>query len=289
MYKIKNLINNENVKTLDKKGGMRILEYVNDLSVTPDSAVTSYFSNKMNVRKRQVLIEINDNEYTVSAGAMQWTLGAVECESNVKGVGDLLSKAVKGAVTKESAVKPKYKGKGILMLEPTYRHVLLEDVSEWEGGMVLDDGMFLACDSTVNQEVVARSNLSSAIFGNEGLFNLKLVGNGIAALESLVPRDELVEIVLENDVLKVDGNFAVAWSGTLDFTVEKSTKTLIGSGLSGEGLVNVYRGSGKVLLAPINGQAMTQRTVSKAPDNETKATNNAAGAALNGILGMMNK
>jgi uncharacterized protein (AIM24 family) len=121
------------------------------------------------------------------------------------------------------------------------------------------------------------------------LFNLKLVGNGIAALESLVPRDELVEIVLENDVLKVDGNFAVAWSGTLDFTVEKSTKTLIGSGLSGEGLVNVYRGSGKVLLAPINGQAMTQRTVSKAPDNETKATNNAAGAALNGILGMMNK
>jgi uncharacterized protein (AIM24 family) len=291
MYKIKNLINNENVKTLDRKGGMRILEYVNDLSVTPDSAVTSYFSNKMNVRKRQVLIEINENEYTVSAGAMQWTLGAIECESDVKGVGDLLSKAVKGAVTKESAVKPKYKGKGILMLEPTYRHILLEDVSEWEGGMVLDDGMFLACDSTVNQEIVARSNISSAVFGNEGLFNLKLVGNGIAALESLVPRNELVEIVLENDVLKVDGNFAVAWSGTLNFTVEKSTKTLIGSGLSGEGLVNVYRGSGKVLLAPINGQAMTQRTVSKAPDNEVKTstTNNVAGAAISGILGMMNK
>lgn len=287
MYKIKNLINNENVRTTEKKGSMRILEYVNDYSVSPGAAVTSYFASKMNVRKRQVLIELNNSEYTVSAGAMQWTLGGIECESGVKGVGDLLGKTIKGAVTKESAVKPKYKGKGILVLEPTYRYILLEDLNEWQGGMVLDDGMFLACESTVEQSVVTRSNLSSAVFGNEGLFNLKLNGSGIAALESLVPREELVEITLENDVLRVDGNFAVAWSGTLEFSVETSTKTLIGSGLSGEGLVNVYRGTGKVLLAPINGQAMSSVKVSKKPDNDSKVSSNVAGAALNGILGMM--
>lgn len=81
-----------------------------------------------------------------------------------------------------------------------------------------------------------------------------------------------------------DGNFAVAWSGTLNFTVEKSSKTLIGSGLSGEGLVNVYRGTGKVLLAPVNGQAMDQTHGSKAPDNGGSAV---ANAALNGIMGML--
>ena len=286
MYKIKNLVNNENIKTTEKKGNMRILEHGVDLSVNPLEATTAYFASKMNVKKRQVLIEINNDEYIVSAGAMQWTLGAVECESDVKGVGDLLGKAIKGAVTKESAVKPKYKGKGILVLEPTYRHILLEDLSEWEGGIVLDDGMFLACESSIEQSIVARSNLSSAVFGNEGLFNLKLSGNGIVALESLVPRNELVEISLENDVLKVDGNFACAWSGTLEFTVEKSTKTLIGSGISGEGLVNVYRGTGKVLLAPVNGQAMAQRKVSKAPDNDS-AVSGLAGAALNGIFNQM--
>lgn len=248
MFKFKNLLNNQNVKITDKKGSMRILEYVNDLSVTPYFAVNAYFAQKMNVRKRQVLIEVNGDEYTLSAGAMQWTAGNIEITSDVKGVGDFLGKAIKGAVTKESAVKPKYKGKGVLMLEPTYRHILLEDISEWEGGMVLDDGMFLACESSIQQNIVARSNLSSAIFGREGLFNLKLSGNGIAALESYVPRDELIEINLENDVLKIDGNFAVAWSGTLQFTVEKSTKSLIGSGISGEGFVNVYRGTGKVLL-----------------------------------------
>ncbi len=284
MFKFKNFLNNENIKIIDKKEGMRVLEYQNDLSVTPMSATTSYFASKMNVRKRQVLIELNNNEYTISAGAMQWTVGNVEMETGVKGAGDLLGKALKGAVTKESAVKPIYKGKGILVLEPTYRHILLEDLSNWEGGMVLDDGMFLACESSVDQSVVARSNISSAVFGGEGLFNLKLEGTGIAALESFVPRDELVEISLENDVLKVDGNFAVAWSGTLNFTVEKSSKTLIGSGLSGEGLVNVYRGTGKVLLAPVNGQAMDQTHGSKAPDNGGGAV---ANAALNGIMGML--
>ncbi|MDD2214420.1 MAG: AIM24 family protein, partial [Oscillospiraceae bacterium] len=30
-----------------------------------------------------------------------------------------------------------------------------------------------------------------------------------------------------------------------------STKSLLGSAMSGEGLVNVYRGSGKVLISPV--------------------------------------
>ena len=64
-------------------------------------------------------------------------------------------------------------------------------------------------------------------------------------------REELIEVELNNDVLKVDGSFAIAWSNSLEFTVERTTKTLIGSAASGEGLVNVYRGTGKVLMAPL--------------------------------------
>ena len=96
-----------------------------------------------------------------------------------------------------------------------------------------------------------RNNLSSAVAGGEGLFNLCLKGSGVVALESPVPMDELIEIELNDDVLKVDGNFVVAWSSELEFTVERSGKSLIGSAASGEGLVNVYRGTGRVLMAPI--------------------------------------
>ena len=96
-----------------------------------------------------------------------------------------------------------------------------------------------------------RSNVSSAVAGNEGLFNLGIQGNGVVCLESACPKEELVTISLQDDVLKIDGNMAIAWSGSLDFTVERSGKSLIGSAASGEGLVNVYRGTGKVLMAPV--------------------------------------
>ena len=76
-------------------------------------------------------------------------------------------------------------------------------------------------------------------------------GSGIVALESNVPAAELVTVELNGDELKIDGNLAVCWSTSLDFTVERSTKTLIGSAVSGEGLVNVYRGTGKVLMSPV--------------------------------------
>ena len=94
-----------------------------------------------------------------------------------------------------------------------------------------------------------RKNFSS-LLGGKGLFNLSLVGKGFCALESFVPREELFEFTLENDVVKIDGNMAVCWSGTLDFTVERSSKSLLGSMVNGEGLVNVYRGTGKILMAP---------------------------------------
>lgn len=115
---------------------------------------------------------------------------------------------------------------------------------------MLDDGLFLACESSLQHKAVMRSNLSSAIAGNEGLFNLSLNGNGVFCIESDCPKEELIEIELQNDVLKVDGNYAIAWSKGLDFTVERSGKSLIGSAASGEGLVNVYRGTGRVLMMP---------------------------------------
>ena len=162
-----------------------------------------------------------------------------------------MGKMFKGAVTKESAVKPEYRGVGTLALEPTYKYIILQDVAQWGPGMVIEDGMFLACDGTVNHNIVSRRNVSSAVLGGEGLFNLSLSGNGVAALESNVPMAELVEIELNNETLKIDGPLALCWSANLEFTVEKSTRSLIGSAVSGEGFVNVYRGTGKVLMSPV--------------------------------------
>ncbi len=250
--RVTNIVN-KNRKFTETKGNFHVLEYEYDASVSPLNATDEYFMSKMNVRRRQVVIELDGKHSAiVQAGAMQWMAGNVKAGSGVKGVGDLFGKMVKSAVTKETAVKPEYSGDGLLVLEPTYKYILLIDVAEWgAAGMTIEDGMFYAADGNVKSRIVHRKTLSSAALGGEGFFNLSLSGKGIVALESNVPYEELIEIELENDELKIDGNMAVCWTSSLDFTVERTTKTLVGSAISGEGLANVYRGTGKVLMCPV--------------------------------------
>lgn len=259
MVKINGLFNDSDHLVTDMKGVFSIVEHQRDLAVSPLTAQAEFFMSKMGVRQKQALACMNGETSVITqAGAMQWMAGDVHATTGIKGAGDLLGKIVKSAVTNETAIKPEYVGNGYLMLEPTYKYLLLEDVSDWDGGLVLDDGLFLACEGTVRHKVEARSNVSSAVLGNMGLFNLKLEGKGICVLESNVPREQLVEINLVNDVLKIDGNFAVCWSGSLNFTTERSGKTLVGSAVSGEGLVNVYKGTGRVLLSTLdNPKTMT--------------------------------
>lgn len=251
MYKIKNFTGNDDIDILDSLGAFSIVEYKKDLSVTPETAPAAYYSSMMNVRRRQLVCELSKSSVTVQSGTMQWMVGNVAATTGVKGIGDLVGKAVRGKMSGESTIKPEYTGDGLLVLEPTYKHLILLDLDEWNGSIVLDDGLFLACESSVQQKIVMRSNLSSAIAGGEGHFNLCLTGSGAVCIESHCPEAELYTISLDNDVLKIDGNLALAWSGSLNFSVERAGKTLIGSAASGEGLVNVYRGTGNVLMMPL--------------------------------------
>ena len=231
--KILNL-ENENRKFTKSIENFHVMEYLQDSSVSPMTAMEEYYMSKMNVRRRQVVIEL-DKEHSaiIQSGAMQWMGGHVQATAGIKGIGALFGKAIKGAMT-----KPEYVGDGYLVLEPTYKYIILVDVEKWgSSGMTIEDGIFLACDGRVKNKLTARKSISSAVLGGEGFFNLSLVGRGAVALE--------------NDELKIDGNLAVCWSSNLDFTVERSTKTLVGSAVSGEGLVNVYRGTGRVLMSPV--------------------------------------
>lgn len=251
MFDISNFEDNTNVEILEELGPFKVVEYSKDLSVNHLSAQAAYYASEMNVRRRQLVCDVNVADITIQAGAMQWMVGDVQATTGLKGVGDFLGKSFRGKVTKESAIKPEYTGSGKLVLEPTYKHLLLINVADWNGSIVIEDGLFLASDSKLQHKTVMRSNLSSAAMGGEGLFNLGLSGQGVVALESYVPREELIEIELRDDELKIDGNMAIAWSGDLKFTVERSGKTLLGSAASGEGLVNVYRGTGRVLMSPV--------------------------------------
>lgn len=248
--KINNFLGeNDNLEVVERNGIFTVFSHSQDLSVFPSTAQTAYYMSVMGCVPKQVVINLRNNAVRLAPGAMQFMMGNVSQETGVTGLGDLAGKMLKSKMTGDAPIKPLYKGSGIIVTEPTYMYPIIEDVAAW-GGLVCDDGMFICCDDEVKDTISARSNISSAALGKEGLFNLKLVGNGLAVLRSRCPREELYELVLENDCVKIDGNMAVCWSDDLQFTVERSGKSLIGSAASGEGLVNVYRGSGKILMAP---------------------------------------
>lgn len=234
----------------ESKGCYSILEYNRLSGYSAISPADAYFRAKQGIKKRQVIAQIDaQHSVILQAGAMQMIMGNVVSDANIGGIGGMVKGFFNAKGGGETMVKPKYSGDGVLVLEPTWKFILLEDLDEWGGSIVLDDGLFLSCESTIQVKTVARNNLSSAIAGGEGLFNTMLVGKGVCALESNVPRNELITIDLQNDTVKIDGNMAIAWSGSLQFTVERSMKGLVGSAMSGEGLVNVYRGTGRILVA----------------------------------------
>ena len=127
-------------KVANQKGEFSVIEYVRDLSVTPSTAASAYFMGEMGVRKRQVVADLNNSGIILQAGAMQMISGNVQVATNVQGVGGFFKGMLGGAVTGESGIKPRYTGTGKVILEPTYKYILLEDLANWNGGMTIEDG-----------------------------------------------------------------------------------------------------------------------------------------------------
>lgn len=91
------------------------------------------------------------------------------------------------------------------------------------------------------------------MFGGEGLYQTRIVGTGIAVLFSPVPMEEIRRVELDNQKLAVDGNFALMRSEGITFRAERSSKGLISSSVSGEGLLQTFEGTGYVWIAPTQG------------------------------------
>lgn len=243
----------ENVKIIDtsKSQGIQIdiMEYQKLLGATSyDQAMQLEFMEKQGVRTRQVVVYLENNSVKTEAGALCYMQGNLEMVSGVT-AGNFIGRTLTGKVTGESMAQPEYKGTGMIVLEPTQDHYMVLELQKGEE-IIVDKGMFNCAQGGVEVKAVAQKNISSAFLGGEGIFQMSIKGPGLVVLECGVPMCEIDIIELENDTLKVDGNFAVLRTANIDFTVEKSAKSLLGSAMSGEGLVNVYRGTGQVWLAP---------------------------------------
>ncbi|HYW20469.1 MAG TPA: AIM24 family protein [Nodularia sp. (in: cyanobacteria)] len=190
---------------------------------------------------RLVKVTLQNETVRTESGAMYYIRGNITMQTKAPSAGGFL----KSLATGENIFRPTYTGTGELYLEPSLSgfHILEIDGNEW----ILDSGAYWASDGTLDVGM-ERNKLVSGLIGGEGLFQTKVKGRGTVVMVTQGP----VQVVnLQNDRLVVDGNFAIARTATLNYRVEKATKSILGSMTSGEFLVNTFEGTGTVLLAPI--------------------------------------
>ncbi|MGL4912484.1 MAG: AIM24 family protein [Romboutsia sp.] len=214
-----------------------------------ETAMGLFFANQAGLKMKQVRVRLNNSTVKTEAGALYYYKGKIKSKSNMGGVSGLFKKAVSGSITSESAIKPSYSGSGEILLEPSYKHYIMMELDD--NSIIVDKGMFYCCSDDINVKGVIQKNISATLLGGEGIFQIELSGSGIIVLECNVPKEELVEVDIKpGEELKVDGNFVVARSSDVNFSVTKSDKSLFGSAINGEGFLNTFSGHGKVWIAP---------------------------------------
>lgn len=215
------------------------------------TAENLFYLKQSGLRLKMVKITIDNSHLRVEPGALYFMRGALEMKASTGG--GILKGLSRKMLSGETFFVNEIHGTGEIYLEPTFGHFLLYKVNENEKGIITDKGMFYAGTSGLNISSVMQKNISSALFGGEGLFQTRIKGTGIAVLFSPVPSKEINKFQLNGDKLWVDGNFAMMRSEGIEFKAEKSSKSWLATSVSGEGLLQTFKGTGTVWIAPTQG------------------------------------
>jgi uncharacterized protein (AIM24 family) len=224
----------------------RALQGSDDLVV----AEKIFLVNQANIHAKMIRVTLNKHELLIEPGALYFMKGHLQLESTVQGgiAQGLMRKFMSG----ESLFQSKIKGTGEVYLEPTFGHYLLFNIED--DALIFDKGVFCCASAGISVSAKMQQNISSSLFGGEGLFQTQVKGTGIVVLNSPVPESELIVYELAaGEKLSVDGNFAFVRTAGVSFQAEKSGKSLFQSVTSGEALLQTFTGPGIVWLAPTQG------------------------------------
>jgi uncharacterized protein (AIM24 family) len=215
------------------------------------TAENLFYVGQSGMRLKMVRITLNNSHARVEPGAMYFMKGRLEMKASSGG--GFLKGLSRKMLSGESYFVNEVHGTGEIYLEPTFGHFILHRIEKNQQALVVDKGLFFAGTSSLDISAAMQKNVSSALFGGEGLFQTHIKGQGVAVLYSPVPVNEISKIELNNEKLSVDGNFALMRTEGVSFRAEKSSKSWVSTSVSGEGLLQTFEGTGIVWIAPTQG------------------------------------
>jgi uncharacterized protein (AIM24 family) len=216
------------------------------------TAEALFMANQAGIRLKHVRIRLHNATAILESGALYFMKGNIKIDAKAGGSGGIGGIA-KGLASKvlanETFFRPQYSGTGEIYLEPSFSHFITIKLQEKQS-LIVEKGMFFCSEGSVSVSVELNKAVSVGVLGGEGWFQTKVTGPGVCVLASPVPASEILCYELANETLQVDGNFALMRTESVKFSVKKSTRSLLGTVASGEGLLQTFEGSGKVWIAP---------------------------------------
>lgn len=186
-------------------------------------------------------LNTGDSVY-VESGAMSAMDDNIDV--NIKMMGGFFPALVRKALAGESLLVGHYSSKAPdqrLSVSPAIPGQVLHKQLQGES-YLMQAGSFMACTDGINLGTVFGG--IKAIFSGEGMFFLKVSGNGDLWYNAY---GSIVEKELSGGELTVDTGHVVAWEPSLNWEI-RGMGNLFSTIFSGEGLVLRFSGTGKIWL-----------------------------------------
>ncbi|NJM11571.1 MAG: AIM24 family protein [Synechococcaceae cyanobacterium SM1_2_3] len=176
-----------------------------------------FMVNQADIHLKMIRVRLNQSELIIEPGALYFMRGHLQLESGIQG--GIASGLMRKFTSGETLFQSRIKGSGEIYLEPTFGHYLLFTIDQ--DALIVDKGAFFCASANMQVSSKLQKNISSALFGGEGLFQTLIKGSGIVVLNSPVPVHELLMYELAaGEKLSVDGNFAFVRSDSVAFHAE---------------------------------------------------------------------
>ena len=193
---------------------------------------------------RYVEIHLNHEMVRVESGALCYFTGDIAVYSQLMpSLGGLIT----SLFADEAVYRPTYSGTGIITLESSLGgfHELDLQGESW----ILERGTYWASEGSVDVSF-HRERMSTSIWAGEGPVYLQTRVRGLGKV-ILATRGPVEEVLLKpGQSVAAEGKYVIARTGDVSFKVRRTTRNFFGRFTSGEGVVRVYEGTGRILLNP---------------------------------------
>ena len=250
MYKIYNLKSNENVEVSAQAGLFTVLE-VQDVpkakfSKTNAPVMDVWAANMLQHEKRQLIAQLVESEVVMNDNALSWMVGECSIISEESGRFNLKPILNKSGNSLSGLIR--IKGDGTIALKAIDDHLMLVNMRDWLEGLICDRDHFEASEGQIKVTCELTTSIPSAQNPQQGIQYISFVGPGIVAIRIPCLSSQLVLVEIEQDELRIEGDNAVAWSKTLEFSVSEEPSDVSQQTKR----IQVFKGTGKILLSLVN-------------------------------------